>query len=1041
MDYILGLDVGIASTGFAGVSPENKRIDFTGVHIFDSAENPKDGSSLALPRRSARGLRRVIRRRAQRKKHIRKMLLKYGFEKSAVASIDAPETENAPRVWKLRSDALERKLTDAELARVLFHIAKKRGFQSNSKKAADNDTEGKKALEGSKVLQEAMTQAGSRTIGAYLATLPKQRNGHRSYERFVVRQLLKDEVKAIFNEQRKRGNEKLTPALQEEYEKIAFTQRPLQSSEKLVGFCFLEESIGSKVKRAPKFSYSAELFVLWSKLNNLRIREHGGSERELTPDQKNQVAELAHKNKDVKYKQIRKLLDMSDGERFNISYRKTDNEETDWEKIRDGVEGKSVFMAMKGYHALKEAVGKSESDWQRWIGKDIEKLDDVARILSFTEDADEVENLLSGIGVGASDRAALKQITDFKKSIDICARAARKLIPFMKQGMSYDKACSAAGYDFNKRKNQALGFVPRFEPTRNPVVDRSLSQVRKVVNAIIRRYGMPQTIIVETAGELGKSWKDRKEIDKIRAKNQKNKEEAAKHAEEIIGHEPTGEELIKFRLWKEQQAMCCYCGAEITPEAFSDSVATQIDHIIPYSRSWDDSYMNRTLCHTDCNQEKGNKTPFEWIGGTDRWDGVVAMASRLPRRKAENMLIENFDEDKSDKWKERHLNDTRYITRLLKNHLENSLDLGKGNRVQTRNGALTAHLRGAWGFPDKNRSNDRHHALDAIVLACSTQSMVQRLTNWNKYEARKKNPAERPRPPLPWEGFREEAKKKVDDIFVSRMPYRKITGQAHEETIRSIRQNDKGERIAIQKVRLTALKPDTLENLVDKEGRNQNLYNILKERLNAHNGDPQKAFAEPVKLIGRNGAENAALINSVRIITNEKSGVEINEGLASNGRMIRLDVFQKDKKYFLCPVYVHHKADSELPKRVVKPLKGETDWDVMDEKYVFQFSLYPNDLIRVGKKGEEYLGYYAGANRRTASIAIIAHDGDKQFGKNGLKDGIGVQGLGIFEKYTVNYFGEKHKVKGEKRLGLAKSAHTKSGAAVAKKRAAATGER
>lgn len=171
MGYILGLDVGIASTGFAGVTPSAKKIDFVGVHIFNSAENPKDGSSLALPRRSARGCVRVIRRRAQRKKYIRKLFLKYGFEKDMIAAIDLSETENAPRVWKLRAEALKRKLTDAELARVLFHIAKKRGFQSNSKKAVDNDTEGKKALEGSKVLQEAMTQAGAHTIGAYLATL------------------------------------------------------------------------------------------------------------------------------------------------------------------------------------------------------------------------------------------------------------------------------------------------------------------------------------------------------------------------------------------------------------------------------------------------------------------------------------------------------------------------------------------------------------------------------------------------------------------------------------------------------------------------------------------------------------------------------------------------------------------------------------------------------------------------------------------------------------------------------------------------------
>ncbi|MBI1216522.1 MAG: type II CRISPR RNA-guided endonuclease Cas9 [Alphaproteobacteria bacterium] len=1041
MGYILGLDVGIASTGFAGVTPEKQKIDFTGVHIFDKAENPKDGSSLALPRRLARGLRRVIRRRAQRKKHIRKMLLKYGFGREAVASIDAPETENTPSVWELRAEALKRKLTDSELARILFHIAKRRGFQSNSKKAADNDTEGKKALDGSKQLQEAMAQSGARTIGAYLATLPKQRKGHGSYDRFVVRDLLREEVRTIFNEQRRLGNDTATKSLQAEYEDIAFTQRPLQSSEKLVGFCFLEGTLGNKVKRAPKFSYSAELFVLWSKINNLRIKEYGGSERPLTQDEKNQIAELAHKNKDVKYKQIRKLLDMADEERFNISYRKTDDKEADWEKIRDSVEGRSVFMALKGYHAFKDALGQSEADWHRWIGKDIEKLDDIARVLSFYEDSEEIEKLLSGIGVNATDRIALSKITDFKKSIDISAKAARKILPFMQQGMTYDKACEEAGYNFNKQKNQGLSLVPKFEPSRNPVVDRALSQVRKVVNAIIRRYGMPETIIVEVARDLGKSFQDRREIDKTRAKNQKNKEDAAKHAEEILGHEPNGDELFKYRLWMEQKGFCIYSGAEIKPELLRDPVATQVDHILPYSRSYDDSYMNKVLCFTDENQKKGNKTPYEYLKDTQAWEALEnSFARQLPRAKAERLLMKDFDAAQEDTWKSRHLNDTRYITRLLKNHLENSLDLGKGNRVQTRNGALTAHLRHAWGFRDKDRTNDRHHALDAIVLACSTQSMVQKLTSWNKYEARKKNPAKRQHPPLPWEGFRETAQEKIDGIFVSRMPHRKISGQAHEETIRSIRHNDNGNRVIVQKVRLTALKPAALENLVDKDGRNQNLYNILKARLDAHKGDPQKAFAEPVKLAGKGGEDKAAVINSVRIVTNEKSGVEINGGLASNGSMIRVDVFQKEGKNYLCPIYVYHKAAATLPNGLIKSAKDEKDWPQADTSYKFLFSLYPNDLIKVKKGDIDSFGYYAGADRALAQIKFIAHDNDQTFGNDKGFIKIGVLGLETLEKYVVNYFGEMHKVKGEKRLGLAKSTRTKSGKTVAKKRTVTTGK-
>lgn len=353
------------------------------------------------------------------------------------------------------------------------------------------------------------------------------------------------------------------------------------------------------------------------------------------------------------------------------------------------------------------------------------------------------------------------------------------------------------------------------------------------------------------------------------------------------------------------------------------------------------------------------------------------------------------------------------MAKLLKSHLEDNLDLGKGNRVQTRNGALTANLRGAWGFPDKNRRNDKHHALDAIVLACSTLSMVQKFANWNKYEARKKNPAERPLPPKPWETFREDAKAAVEAVFVSRMPVRKITGAAHQETIRSIRKSD-GK--VVQRVKLKSLKLSQLENLVDKQ-RNIKLYNVLKERLEAHGDKPEKAFAEPVYMPVNDPSKTAPRINSVRIETKEKSGIIINKGLASNGDMVRVDVFLKEEKYFLVPIYVPHFTQNQLPNRAIVAYKDEKDWDIMDDKD-FIFSLYRNDLVRAKSKKEDFIGYYVGLDRSTGAMSIRTHDSDPSFGKEGTTR-TGVKTLLAFEKYSVDYFGNKHRIHKEQRLGVA----------------------
>ncbi len=1062
MTYILGIDVGIASVGFAGVNHSEKNIIFCGTHIFEAAENPKDGASLAAPRREKRGIRRVLSRRSQRKNQIRNLLKKHGFQN--LTEIDQSRTSGvALSPWDLRGIAFERLLTDGEFARILFHIAKRRGFQSNKKGGADaNDTEGKKVLTGAGELEEKWIQSGDKSIAAFLSKQPKQRNGDGDYNNSVKRDRLREEIKMIFEAQRRFGNTKATDILLYEFagdgkkenrntkegDGIAFYQRPLQSSEHLVGFCTFED----KEKRAPKFSYSAELFVIWSRINNTKILTQGGDERTLTKDEKQRLLDLAHKNKSgVTYKQARKELSLADTERFNISYRKIKDDDNSWEKIRDNTEA-GKFLNLAGYHALKEALHTgSETDWQHWLHQRRDALDDIARILSFYEDRKEVDDLLSKHNLNDDQKSSLCKITNFSKTVDLSLKAIKKILPHMEQEQRYDEACSVVYGHHGVTGTKSHALVPPFEDIRNPVVNRALAQTRKVINACIRKYGKPESIIIELARDVGKPFEDRKKIEKENKKYAAFRDEAKKHAAEITGISEDNirnEEILKYRLWKEQEGFCPYSGEYMTPELLRDDNATQIDHIIPYSRSWNDSYMNKILCKADENQRKGNKTAYEYMIGSPNFPAFEALAARLPHKKAELMLLQQFD-SREQGWKERALNDTRYMAKALKNHLEDSLDLGKGNRVQARNGALTANLRGAWGFPDKNRRNDRHHAIDAIVLACSTQGMVQALSNWNKYEARKKNPAARPTPPAPWETFRNDAMNavhgsKAEDgnrqggIFVSRMPVRKITGAAHQETIRSIRKSD-GK--IIQRIKLKSLTLSTLEKMVDKD-RNRKLYNLLKERLEAHGDKPEKAFAEPVFMPVNNPSTPAPRINSIRYETNEKSGIVINEGLASNGDQIRIDVFLKSGKFFAVPIYVHHFTKNELPNKAVVAYADEENWEVMDDND-FLFSLYKNDLVRIKSKTEDYFAYYTGTiDRSTGAISIRAHDSDPSFSKK-TTDGTnrtGIKTLLAFEKYSVDYFGNKSRILREKRLGVAQHHDSKSGATVSLKGAAQAAE-
>ena len=692
MTYNLGIDIGIASIGFAVVDLAAETILKSNSYIFERAENPKTGASLALPRRTARGQRRVINRRAKRKKAIRRLLRAHHFNN--VDAIDAPLTQTRGEfypdqfaadalkqdknatisVWDFRKDALERRLTEAEFARVLFTMAKRRGYQSNRKGAEANDVEGKKALSAAKNLQEAMARSGHVTIGAYLATKDKKRNGDGNYENFVERNLLRHEIKKIFESQRAFGFEKATPELEEQFLDIAFFQRPLQSSAHLIGFCSLEP----EERRAPKFSYTAELFVLWSKLNNLRVKSQNGEERPLTQAEKETLSAKAHTLKSLSYVQIRKQFELTDQERFNISYRKVKEADNSWEAIRDTAEKKD-FISLSGYHAMKDALAiPSEMDWRAWFNANRQTVDEIAHLLSTLEDATQIESELNKFSLSRAQIENLSKITHFNKAVDLSLKALRAIEPYMLQGLTYDKACLAAGYDHSQKANKGLDTLPPFDDIRNPVVNRALAQARKIINAVIREYGKPETIIIELARDVGKNFQDRAAIEKEQKKNEERRNDAKRHIAECFEIKPenvSGDDILRYRLWKEQGGLCPYSEVYITPDMLRDPLATQIDHIIPYSRSWNDSYMNKILCLTSENQSKGNETPREYFTriGYDI-DLLAAYASRLPRKKAENFLIERFHEDKAKEWKDRALNDTRYIARALKNHIENNLD-------------------------------------------------------------------------------------------------------------------------------------------------------------------------------------------------------------------------------------------------------------------------------------------------------------------------------------------------------------------------------
>mgnify|MGYP005893630503 FL=1 len=483
------------------------------------------------------------------------------------------------------------------------------------------------------------------------------------------------------------------------------------------------------------------------------------------------------------------------------------------------------------------------------------------------------------------------------------------------------------------------------------------------------------------------------------------------------------------------------------------------------------------LVESGANREKGNRIPAEYFGvGSSRWEKFESLVDTHIQdyRKRQLLLKKEFTAEERREFKERNLTDTKYITTTLMNMVRKNLvfapysDETKKKRVFAVNGAVTSYLRKRWGLMQKDRSTDRHHAMDAVVIACCTDGMIQKISK--NIQARELAFAyglkyvdietgeildrgmsreewdERygVKVPLPWHYFKKELEARMSEhpelflnelqklgyesddtikpIFVSRMPNHKVTGQGHKETIRSPKHFDEG--IVISKTELTSLKLKNgeIEGYYAKED-DRLLYDALLQRLEEYDGDAKKAFAEPFHKPKADGTPGP-IVKKVKLASKQSAGVLLNDGrgIAENGSMVRIDVFRENGKYYFVPIYTSDTRKEKLPNRAATQGKSMSDWREMKEEN-FVFSLYSRDLIRIkGKKPiktknndgttqerNDILVYYTGANIATASISGKAHDSLFEFSS------LGIQSLEIFEKYQVDVLGNISKVKSEVR--------------------------
>lgn len=863
MSLILGLDLGTNSVGWAlmeatGETAIPNVVRDAGVRVFDAGTDGDIESGRDESRNTARREARQQRRQGERRLRRRVRLLGVLQRAGLLPECDARSPEARHRMLRhldatlrremdvsgvaaadhvfpylLRARSLDKPLSRHALGRAFHHLGQRRGFLSNRKAARKEGEDDGAVKAGISELRQAMDKAGARTLGEYFAGLdPSDPAQRRIRERWTARDMYEDEFLAIWQAQEPHHPEVLTEELRDSLFEAIFWQRPLKRQTHLLGRCSLEPDR----KRAPMGLLIAQRFRYLQRVNDLAVIPPDRPGRGLTAEERSVLLPALEQEGSYTFPKLRKLLGFKNTWKFNLE---------------EG--GEKKFLGNVTACRIREIFGEA------WDGLAPAEQDRVVEDLLTIEDEKSLARRgMKAWGLDETQAEAFARLQLEDSYVSLSRQALARVVPELMAGKPYATVRKELYGD--EPGYLPVSGLPRLDEApfelRNPVVHRTLVEMRKVVNAIIRRHGKPDIIRVELARDMKRSKKDRQEMSKQNRDNQKKREKAMQRIFDEMGdREPSRNDVLKVLLADECNWECPYTGKRIRMQALiGDHPQFDIEHIIPFSRSLDDSYMNKTLCYHEENRSvKRNKTPFEAYSGAPEWDEVIARvgkfngSGRAP--KLRRFLLEDLES--LEGFSSRQLNDTRYASRLAAQYL--GLLYGKEHRhhVQVSAGKITAELRKAWRLNsvlndggEKTREDHRHHAIDAIVTCLATPAAVRRITDAALDASKKGHYRWWKLMQPPWEGFLDDVRAAVDAITVSHRAHRKVNGPLHEETIYSRAKPDaKGNSWVHVRKPLAGMSRNEVEAIVDPAVRA-----LVLAKLAELGQAPDKAFADPAKL-------------------------------------------------------------------------------------------------------------------------------------------------------------------------------------------------
>ncbi|MCD7711004.1 MAG: type II CRISPR RNA-guided endonuclease Cas9 [Porphyromonadaceae bacterium] len=788
MKNILGLDLGSGSIGWAVIQEEEENkpsILGIGSRIIplstDDATQFTQGQSITknADRTKARTQRKMLNRYQMRRSMLTAFLHEYGMTPDE-RLIKLPPVE----LWGIRAKAVTEEISLPELGRVLYHLNQKRGYKSAKGDYDECDKEKSKYL-SDLTNREKELREKDMTIGQKFYAELKADPSYRCKDRVYPRESYIEEFDRIMECQRQYHNILTDDRIAYLRNHIIYYQRPLKSCKHLVGKCTLAQmvyqlpdgSLKSRgIKVAPRTSPLFQVCKIWQTLNNLEIK-HGKEKLILSKEQRQTLFEHLNTNEKLTPAYFYKITGISKKEGWSVE-----------QTLGRGLQGNTTYTALKnaldGYaeagkllrfelHIRTVEIADCETGeilQQPVIDTDFEQepLYQLWHTLYSINDREVLDRVLIR-KFGITDdaiRGKLKNI-DFVKAGygNLSSLAMRRILPYLMQGYVYSEACFRAGYNHSqsltKEENQsrelakALSQIPRGD-LRQPVIEKILNQMVNLVNALIDKYGAFDEIRVELARELKQSREERENTKERMNENQKRNDKIRERILNEYKLYPTYSRIQKYKLWEESGNLCMYCGQPVDCNAFLKGTEVEREHIIPQSLFFDDSFANKVCACRNCNQEKNNRTAYDYMSSKpenefkkylDRIDSLWK-EKKISNEKHKYLLMKECEIPQD--FINRQLRESQYIARKAMEILKTIC-----YNVYATSGSVTAYLRHLWGWDtvlhDLNlnryregglteninnrecikgwdkRLDHRHHAIDALTIACTKQGYIQRI--------------------------------------------------------------------------------------------------------------------------------------------------------------------------------------------------------------------------------------------------------------------------------------------------------------------------